>query len=347
MRQSGVRRLSSVVSVMSVVTWAGALLWLSTVCAGCSPPTVGAPPYIAPGDVPVAGLTVGSAAVGGGYPFGTAGISAAAAGTYAIGPSAGAGVFPAAGSGSAGTSGAAGSAGSYVPTGLLPFDAGSDPLRNNVQPGAICARLAAIDCAGEAHCCISPGRSVDTCKQDLVSGCMTSLYLDQIAMNPIAGFDATTTASVFAQLEQRASQCDLGVATWAASDGGLRSIMAGTRAPGTSCMPPIANLTDPPTAGAALASCTGAATTECLPMSLLGAWTCAPKNAAGGSCVTDANCSDGLYCSNPSKALLGKCTARGAVGATCSDGTQCTSFYCAASKCVPPDAQVAYCLKSS
>ncbi|HEX4352851.1 MAG TPA: Dickkopf N-terminal cysteine-rich domain-containing protein, partial [Polyangiales bacterium] len=109
---------------------------------------------------------------------------------------------------------------------------------------------------------------------------------------------------------------------------------------------PTGMVTDPVVAGAALASCTGITTTACLPKSLLGAWTCAPHNAAGGTCITDNNCNDGLYCNNP-QSTIGKCAARLAVGAACSAPNSCASLFCKSDHCVAADQQAAYCLATN
>jgi hypothetical protein len=251
---------------------------------------------------------------------------------------AGRGQPPTAGAGT-GIAGAAGMAGMVNGA---PFDAGSDPKRNMVQPGALCTRAATIQCAGEAHCCLTPTRTVDACRADLAMRCTQELYLDQIAMNPITGFDASATSTGFTLLEEKASQCDVGIVAWAASDTGLRGMLKGTLSAGASCKP-AQNITDPPTAGAALASCKEIATTACLPQSILGDWTCAPKNAVGGACVTDGNCAAGTFCHNPNRAPLGKCAALGALGESCSDGGECASRFCKAGLCVSPDQQLAYC----
>jgi hypothetical protein len=244
----------------------------------------------------------------------------------------------------AGTSGATSTAGAGAIGGPLPaFDAGNASL-NMVQAGAVCSRLATLDCAGEAHCCNSPGRTVATCQSDIMTACTQTLYLDTLSQNPITGFDKSAAASAFTVLEQKASQCDISVASWGASVDGLRSIFKGTIAPGKSCKP-TQNLMDKATAGAALASCTGIAATACLPKSVLGDWTCSPKNAAGGSCLTDNNCNDGLYCNLPSTSALGKCAATLPVGSSCTAPSQCTSLFCKNSVCVAADQQAAYCLK--
>src|SRR5437773_884632 len=73
------------------------------------------------------------------------------------------------GSGGAGTEAGSGMAGTMVdsdasvgtPTGT--FDAGTASDRNMVTPGQICDRMSTIQCAGEAACCASAGRSYEQC----------------------------------------------------------------------------------------------------------------------------------------------------------------------------------------
>ena len=303
--------------------------------------------------IPVAGYSAVTAGAASGPAAGfmappppppVAGISVPVAGSGGVGVMPVAGISAIAGTsgGTGSVAGAAGTSTPVTPMDLTPFDAGNDSNRNMVQPGGLCARLAIIQCAGEAHCCSTRTRSVEACRATLNMKCTQELYLDQIAMNPITNFDPSAAYSGFTQLEQKASQCDIGVLAWAGSETGLRGILKGTLAPGASCKP-AANITDPPTAGAALASCTSSATTACLPKSVLGDWTCAPRNSSGGSCVTDANCVVGTYCHNPTKAPLGKCAQLIALGGACTEGGQCSSLFCNNGQCVAADQQLAYC----
>jgi hypothetical protein len=299
-----------------------------------------------------AGTTGFPAAVGGvGSPpvagiRGVAGIGGVAAigGVAGFGVVAGSGVVSAGSLGPAGVGAAMG--GSGAPVGLLPpFDAGSDPNRNHVTAGMLCARLAVIDCAGEVHCCNNPGRTVDACRTDVMATCAKG-HFDEIAMNPITNFDATAASTSFTTLEDKASRCDPSVAAWGASMDGPRAILKGTVAANGNCKP-TGNLMDEATAFAAMASCTNSNTTACLPKSALGSWTCAAKNAAGGSCASDNNCKDGTYCNLPANQFLGHCAAHQAVGTSCSTPSQCESFYCKGGKCVAADQQVAYCLATN
>ena len=232
---------------------------------------------------------------------------------------------------------------SEPPTTAANFDAGTDPARNNVQAGELCARLAVIQCAAEAHCCLAPTRSNAACQSATASACREQLYLDVISQNPITGFDRAFAAQVFTELEDRSSRCDLAIATWSITPQGLRGILKGTLDSNASCKPPATALMDKPSQAAALASCKNIDTHACLPKSLLGDWTCAAKSGVGANCITDDNCQSGLYCKNPQMNPLGKCAQRVALGATCINGTDCQSMFCKSGTCVAPEQQLAFC----
>ena len=95
-----------------------------------------------------------------------------------------------------------------------------------------------------------------------------------------------------------------------------------------------------------LASCLDPANNSCLPEGAI-SWTCAPRANAGGACFTDVNCVDGLFCPNPDFNIEGAtCTARKAVGASCSLPNECESLFCKGGKCVEATKQAAYCLSA-
>ena len=226
----------------------------------------------------------------------------------------------------AGTGGVAGTGDTAGTGGGLPdFDAGSDPARNMVAAAQLCERLTTIQCAGEAHCCNAPGRSVEQCKTEMMDGCVNDAYLDSIAANPITDFDSDAAETAFTQFEMMASLCDPSIAAWGSSVTGLRGILRGTKAPGTSCKPPALQIANPAAAAAALASCTNLDTHACMPTGLATDWTCDPKNGAGGACFTDVNCQDGLYCPNPNADFGATCAARKAEGASCSLPNECAT----------------------
>jgi hypothetical protein len=225
------------------------------------------------------------------------------------------------------------------------YDAGSAPERNKVTPADLCRRIAEINCAGEAHCCDNPGRSVDECKQDLNKTCASDLMLDRVAMQPSTGFDEEAAERAYAELERRASMCDPTVAKWGAASDGLRGLLKGSVAEGASCKP-TATVPDPVMLAAALLSCSKPETNACVYANPLEAWTCQPRAASGGGCVTDNNCSDGLYCVITAPGLPGTCKERKAVGESCDTPTQCASLFCKRAKCVEADQQAAYCLRN-
>jgi hypothetical protein len=223
------------------------------------------------------------------------------------------------------------------------FDAGTDPNRNQVPGGQYCDRLATVQCAGEAACCDSPGRTFDQCKTTMKNGCQIQLYLDAVTSNPVSGYDMTRAASTFAQFERMASNCDPNVAFWGIAVDGLRGCTAGTIVAGGGCEPPIAQLGNKAIDAAYLVACLNPAAAACLPGSL--AWTCAARSAAGGPCFTDLNCVDGLFCDNPNLSLTGsKCTARKADGQGCKAANECATLACKGGSCAPVGQQSAYCL---
>lgn len=212
-----------------------------------------------------------------------------------------------------------------------------------VDEDGLCARLAAIQCDGEQKCCSKQTRSRARCLTELTRSCADSLYLDQIAAAPQSGFDEAAANGAFEALALRVSDCDQGVLQWIASDEGLRTMFRGTRAAGASCSPVGGASGDPGTVAAAIASCRGADGLACLPASLIGAWTCAPRQASGRSCLTDDNCADHGACNNFSQPALGMCVARRQLGAACANAGECESLECRGGKCVEPTPDSVYC----
>jgi hypothetical protein len=323
-------------------------LGLLALCVGgCEPQSIPSPVMMRYGNGGAA--AVPAAAVGG------AASQVAASGGY-IAPPPTAGTYvpppppPAAGIGGAIPPPAAGGGG--LPIAAMggteqPFDAGADPNRNKVVAGMVCERFAAIECAGEAHCCSAPGRTVDACRTAVANSCNQDGYLDAVSLNSITGFDPVTAEASFTTLEQKAAQCDPTIASWGIGNDGLRGMLKGTVAPGASCKPPGVVTGDKALQASALLSCTNITTTACLPKALLGDWTCVPKNDVGGNCVTDYNCIDDEYCSIPPMQSIGKCARRAVAGGSCKNPNECTTLYCEGGMCVPPTTQLAYCLSGS
>jgi hypothetical protein len=223
------------------------------------------------------------------------------------------------------------------------FDAGTDPNRNKVMAGNICQRVAEIQCAGEAACCASPGRTVDTCTTQQKKACAESLGLDALSADPITAFDAAKASTALEKFEMLASTCDTSISVFAVGPNGFRGAAAGTVAPGGTCNPGMGTNRVAATT-AALASCKDSTTEACLTSST-DPWKCSPRADAGGHCFTDANCKDGLFCDNASlDPDAGKCAATKANGADCMLGNECTSYACKNGKCVAQTADTAYCL---
>jgi hypothetical protein len=208
----------------------------------------------------------------------------------------------------------------------------------------LCARFAAIQCAAEQRCCSSTARTLERCESDLIRNCTQTLYFDQIASDPKTGFDADAAERVLRDLDDRTADCDPGVLKWISSQSGLRTIFKGTLRQGESCYPAGGATGNAGVVAAALSSCNQADGLACLPQSLLGAWTCAPKQSTGQSCLTDDNCADDGACNNFSQPALGTCVARQPLGAACTQAAECESLYCEAEVCTEPNADFVYCI---
>jgi hypothetical protein len=207
----------------------------------------------------------------------------------------------------------------------------------------ICMRLSTSQCQAEQRCCSMPGRTLEACAAARQNDCEQSAHLDSVAVNPISGYDASAAQGIFAELEDKLEACDPSVVGWSTSPNGLRGVFKGSVARGQSCKPQQLLDTDESRQTAALLSCLDPQQSACLPASLLGDWTCSPKSALAGSCLTDDNCASDAYCNTPPEAFFGTCSERQALGATCSGVNQCQSFNCSAGICKAPDPQAAFC----
>jgi hypothetical protein len=225
------------------------------------------------------------------------------------------------------------------------FDAGSAPDRNHVKAGMVCARLAEIQCAGEAACCAAPGRDFATCRSEQTQACKTLLLLDDVSAADAVGFDPDAASQAFGELERRAAVCDPSIAAWAVSTDGFLGSIGGTLVKGESCKPDGGLNASASAVTIALVSCQLGAGVACLPTAM--DWTCAPRVGPKGACFVDLNCEEGLYCDNPMGSLDGSCAERKAPGAACASATECRAFICQKGKCAAEqDVQAAYCLKS-
>lgn len=228
------------------------------------------------------------------------------------------------------------------------FDAGRDPDRNEVESDQMCERLTTIQCAAEAYCCEDPGRDFKACKKAQMEGCTMEAYFDNIAENSLTGFDATRATTAFETFEELAAECNPGIAVWARSDDGLRSMLYGTVAPKGNCAPD-ATSDDPLAPAFALASCKDPTKYACQPRATNDDdgnpdWTCDARSDVDGSCFTDANCQQDLYCNNQQNMVGAKCRPRKDEGRACNGVEECASFVCEDNKCVATSREKAYCL---
>lgn len=222
------------------------------------------------------------------------------------------------------------------------FDAGRDPKRNQVKPGGICARFAAIQCAGEHFCCDTSQRSPADCNAAMRGLCSELLHLDEVAASPLVNFDLELLGSSLAELERRAALCDPAGAAWALSPEGFAGSIKGTLGSGDDCAPEGGAAAPLDALLIALMSCRSANRLACLPSAT--GFACAPRSTRNGQCFTDLNCGDGLYCDNPEAGFDGSCMPRKPEQAACAAANECASFLCRAGHCAAEDdVQAAYC----
>jgi len=282
------------------------------------------------------------AACGGSAPPNDAGAGGAGVGGGGTGGMSGTGAVGGGGTGAGGTGGG------------TCFNPGTDPNRNMVTASGVCERLAQIQCAAEACCCPSgnPRKypSVDACIATQSQIC-TDLGTEIVAVDSRTGFNATALTAAFGEFERLGSLCSVDVASWGTSQSGFASVLTGTRDLGATCWTPVSlPVEDNPAAAAASCGTVNACLGDSLVTST--AWTCQPRRAAGGRCLADPSCQDGLFCENPPapdasppRLTLGTCTARFADGASCSFPSQCSSLFCVDGRCVPPSIEAAYCIQ--
>jgi len=297
----------------------------------------------------------GSGGTASGGDTGSGGNSSGGTASGGTGPDSGA---PGSGGSSGAGTGGGGSGGSSA---LPAFDAGPDSL-NQVTAGAVCQRIAQIQCAAQEHCCAQAHSSRDTCITTQTQGCVDG-GLDYITQQSRDAFDAAGAPAIIKTFEDRAAACDPTVAVWAATSSGLRGLVKGTLTSGADCTAGLT--TDVKVVASYLAACSNADTTACLPHQIsisypTGKWTCAPLSKLGENCFTDLNCDqtadpNGVYCTNDINAPIvsdtWKCTARKETGASCQSSNQCLTLLCtrgATSKnpgvCLDATVDNAYCI---
>lgn len=271
---------------------------------------------------------------------GGAGVGGAGTGGAGTGGISGAGAVGGGGTGVGGTAG-----------GPCVFSPGTDPNRNMVAASGVCERLAQIQCAAEACCCPAGNArkyaSVDACIASQTNICQ-EIGTEAVATDSRSGFNATALKTAFDEFERLGSLCATEVASWGTSQNGFASVLSGTRPLDETCWTPVSLTSPEQNPAAAAASC--GTINACLGDAIgTSPWTCQPRRAAGGRCLADPSCQDGLFCQNPPapplRTLLGTCTARLADGATCSVPSQCSSLFCVDGRCVPPSVEAAYCIQ--
>ncbi len=193
-------------------------------------------------------------------------------------------------------------------------------------PEQACAELGLLVCGAVLRCCpILIGYTQERldelrtrCLASYEASCMENLV--PVLADPRTGFDPVRAATVIAEGNALAADCNLGYADWTTSfERGLYSAMHGTIETGGTCTYEE---------GAGLFSCRDGA---CLPAPITFAPVCADRACEGEPCVgdydlADYGCGDELFCAPSGSGFA--CARRLVEGATCTRDTQCASRLC-------------------
>jgi hypothetical protein len=238
--------------------------------------------------------------------------------------------------GQSGHDASSGDAGGNAGDGDGDGDVGGQPL-TSVAASDFCTTMTKLLCAAETACCKDDAhRYADeaSCLTGESSDCIQNVQ--PAAMDPRTGYSPTAAAQALNNLKSKLKSCDLSIGEWFVAQDGLISIYQGTVTSGGSCTPKDMN------DKAAVLSCSGGSVCRITPFPLSGQ--CGAEQGAGGACVTELECQDGLRC-NPPQSLGGQCKARLPDDSGCTSNPDCESLLCQNQVCVPRSADTVYCFK--
>ncbi len=232
-------------------------------------------------------------------------------------------------------------------SGCLAIQPPSAHMSPPVAADDFCTRLAQVSCDGFDRCCddpvaraMAPDRA--TCVQAVQNSCTSGMYSISMAVHdPRTGYDPEHAGAVIGTYQDFVARCDPSLVVWSGRRDGFMSALRGTVDNGRPCLvdqDPVANYP-------ALVSCRDFSQ-SCI-VSGLRDGSCLERRPAGGNCVLDFDCQDGLYCA-PRPLNWGLCTAQLANGAVCAaDGAShaewCQSSFCFMGRCAEPTQRSVYC----
>lgn len=215
---------------------------------------------------------------------------------------------------------------------LSPDDLMGEPL----SAREFCDELAASYCEAHADCC-APEDTVDdaACRNTAQIICNE---LVNIASDVRTAYDGERAKQVLAESDSYFASCDPEILPYLLSSAGLVSTLEGTVAPGNACStsstPDLAEFFSCEDDRA----CVRVASSQ---------WSCLAKVPEGGSCRTDSDCEEGLYCDSGWLGIVdGSCLAQLPVDAACSRAQQCESSLCTDSVCQALTVETVYCVLS-
>jgi hypothetical protein len=213
---------------------------------------------------------------------------------------------------------------------------GSEPLPP-LSAREFCDQLAEAYCLAHENCC-DPDETLD------LASCLdsTRLICDGvviIASDPRTAYNGATARELLEESERLFEACDPSVLPLLLGAEGLTGTLDGTVPSGSAC-----STRDAPEL-AEFFSCQD--NRACVRVGA-SRWNCLARVPEGGTCRTDSDCEDGLFCDSGWLGILdGSCVAQRAEGADCSRANECASYQCAGedeSVCQPLTVDAVYCV---
>lgn len=229
-------------------------------------------------------------------------------------------------------------------------NAPSNHEAHSISPDDFCTRLAEVICDGITHCCDNPSFVMMNHDRGMCVGRIQTVCtngnpnVSQLVHDRRTGYDPALGGDVIAEARYRASVCDVSVAAWTHEREGFLRVFPGTVAPGNMCL-----MGDPTSAAnaAAFLSCNDPGYACVIESATHGA--CNQRVGAMRPCITDFDCTTGLYCAPGAVLARSTCAPLLPTGGACSHNladqpTWCASGVCTSGQCVAATLSSVYCL---
>lgn len=218
-------------------------------------------------------------------------------------------------------------------------DAGPAPL----PARELCMEAASFACEARGRCCSDPavsGVPLEDCLSATVLDC-GRLFGDILmeAERPGGGrvaYDPVEARVALDEARAQAATCDVAIADWLTTPGGIFRALRGTVGAGGTCATGYADL--PGVFACRRSEELACHATRWLPLQTM----CAPFVTEGGRCWFDGECATG-HCLVAMLLAGGMCQPQRADGSPCDRWQQCSSKLCVDGSCIARTADSVYC----